>query len=224
MANRVLAAVRKFLNWCVSRGLLELSPCSGISAPAREIARHRVLTDDELAAVLKAARAIGYPFGCIVEFFALTAQRREEVGRMRWDQVDVKRRQWMIPGHVAKNGKPHVVHLSAPARAILGRAPKLALVFSVDGATAFQGYSKAKARLDALSGVTDWRLHDLRRTAVSGMARLGVPPHVADKVLNHATGTISGVAAVYQRHEFMSEREQALELWGSMLPGCCTSR
>src|SRR5829696_6850014 len=92
MANRVLAAVRKFLNWCVSRGLLELSPCSGISASAREIARHRVLTDDELAAVLKAARAIGYPFGCIVEFLALTAQRREEVGRMRWDQVDVKRR------------------------------------------------------------------------------------------------------------------------------------
>jgi integrase len=78
----------------------------------------------------------------------------------------------------------------------------------------FQGYSKAKARLDQLSGVSDWTLHDLRRTVISGMARLGVAPHVADKILNHQSGTISGVAAVYQRHEFLKERKQALDLWG----------
>jgi hypothetical protein len=88
------------------------------------------------------------------------------------------------------------------------------LVLSGDGRRVFQGYSKAKTRLDQLSGVSDWTLHDLRRTVVSGMARLGVAPHVANKILNHQSGTISGVAAVYQRHEFLSEQKQALELWG----------
>src|ERR671938_1883083 len=89
-----------------------------------------------------------------------------------------------------------------------------AMVFSGDGRTVFQGYGKAKAKLDAVSGVSDWTLHDLRRTVVSGMARLGIAPHVADKILNHQSGTISGVAAVYQRHEFLKERREALDLWG----------
>ena len=88
-------------------------------------------------------------------------------------------------------------------------------VFSLSGTKPFQSFSAAKRELDKLSGVSDWRLHDLRRTCVSGMARLGVAPHVADKVLNHQTGTISGVAAVYQRHEFLAERKNALERWGA---------
>jgi integrase len=215
MANRVLAAVRKFFNWCVSRGLLDRSPCEGISAPARENARHRTLRDDELTAVLAAARDMGYPFGFIVWVLVLTGQRRDEVGRMAWDHLDLARQVWVIPAEHAKNRKPHTVQLSAPARDLLKNLPQTGdLVFSVDGATAFQGYSKAKAKLDELSGVTDWTLHDLRRTVVSGMAALGVAPHVADKILNQQGGTISGVAAVYQRHEFMKERKQALELWG----------
>src|SRR5262249_42535842 len=79
----------------------------------------------------------------------------------------------------------------------------------------FQKFSQGKRLLDQLSGVTNWRLHDLRRTCVSGMARLGVAPHVADKILNHQSGTISGVAAVYQRHDFLAERPAALERWGA---------
>ncbi len=89
------------------------------------------------------------------------------------------------------------------------------LVFSVHGSTPFQGFSLAKRGLDDMSGVKNWRLHDLRRTCVSGMARLGIPPHVADKILNHQSGTISGVAAVYQRHDFLDERNDALERWGA---------
>jgi integrase len=88
-------------------------------------------------------------------------------------------------------------------------------IFSTLGGQPFCMFSKAKRQLDQLSGVTGWRLHDLRRTCVSGMARLGVAPHVADKILNHQAGTISGVAAVYQRHDFLSERQQALDLWGA---------
>jgi integrase len=88
-------------------------------------------------------------------------------------------------------------------------------VFSPLGTKPFQNFSKAKRVVDQLSGVTGWRLHDLRRTCVSGMARLGVAPHVADKILNHQAGTISGVAAVYQRHEFLAEQREALERWGA---------
>jgi integrase len=215
MANRVLAAVRKFFNWCIGRGILEVSPCAGIAAPAREQTRHRVLSDEELASILEAARQIGFPFGSIVQVLALTGQRRDEVGRMAWPHLDLRRKIWVIPGEHAKNGKPHLIQLSAPVMALVEAVPPTGeLVFSGDGRRVFQGYSKAKARLDRLSGVSDWTLHDLRRTVVSAMARLGVAPHVADKILNHQSGTITGVAAVYQRHEFLRERKQALDLWG----------
>jgi integrase len=215
MANRVLAAVRKFFNWCIGRGILEISPCSGITAPAREQARHRVLTDEELAPVLEAARQMGFPFGTIVEVLSFTGQRRDEVGRMAWEHLDLRRKVWIIPGGHAKNGKPHLVHLSEPVLGLLETIPRTGeLVFSGDGKRMFQGYSRAKAKLDELSGVGGWTLHDLRRTVVSGMARLGVAPHVTDKILNHQSGAISGVAAVYQRHEFLKERKQALDLWG----------
>jgi integrase len=218
MANRVLAAVRKFFNWCISRGLLEISPCAGVGTPTRERARHRTLTDDELNAVLTAAKEIGHPFGSIVQMLALTAQRRDEVGRLTWDQLDLEQAVWVMPPEHAKNGKPHLVHLSEPVLNLIRSTPRQGdLVFSGDGTTLFQGFSKSKARLDRLSGVSDWTLHDLRRTVVSGMARLGIAPHVADKILNHQSGTISGVAAVYQRHEFLLERRHALNTWGAFV-------
>ena len=163
---------------------------------------------------LSVTRAIGFPFGSIVEFLALTGQRRDEVSRMAWHHIDLDRHLWLIPPEHSKNGKPHTVHLSPQALSILRGVPRTGtLVFSFDGTTQFQGFSKAKRRLDHVSRVSDWTLHDLRRTVVSGMARLGVAPHVADKILNHQSGTISGVAAVYQRHEFMSERKEALHRW-----------
>jgi integrase len=109
-----------------------------------------------------------------------------------------------------------VVHLSRQSLAVLTReGQRDPFVFSTVNGKAFQGFAKAKRALDELSGVTGWRLHDLRRTCVSGMARLGIAPHIADKILNHQSGTISGVAAVYQRHEFLSERQDALNRWGA---------
>jgi integrase len=116
------------------------------------------------------------------------------------------------------------VHLSDPAMAVIRRILKLSeFVFSRSGVKPFQGFSAAKRELDRLSGLEGWRLHDLRRTCVSGMARLGVAPHVADKILNHQAGTISGVAAVYQRHDFLAERRDALDRWGIHVAGL-TSR
>jgi hypothetical protein len=107
------------------------------------------------------------------------------------------------------------VHLSEPARKVIPERSVSEYVFGTSRGKHFQAFAKGKRALDKLCGATGWRLHDLRRTIVSGMARLGVPPHVADKILNHQAGTISGVAAVYQRHDFLAERKEALDRWGA---------
>jgi integrase len=215
-ANKTLKSMKTFLRWCVGRAVLDQSPAEGVPLPAKEVARDRVLDDLELARVILAARKIGGPYGGIVEFLALTGQRREEVAGLTWEELDLEQRIWTIPKSRTKNSKAHVVHLCDQSLAVLKCADQQGpLMFSLLGTKPFQEFSRAKSLLDRISGVTGWRLHDLRRTLVSGMARLGVAPHVADKILNHQSGTISGVAAVYQRHEFLVERRVALDLWGA---------
>jgi integrase len=214
-ANKALKSVKTFLRWCVGRAVLDQSPAEGVPLPSKEVARDRVLDDNELAHIILATRKIGGPYGGIVELLALTGQRREEVARLQWAELDLAQRVWTLPKSRTKNAKAHVVHLSQQSVAVLTRTDQPGpYVFSLLGTKPFQEFSRAKRRLDLLSGVTGWRLHDLRRTCVSGMARLGIAPHIADKILNHQSGTISGVAAVYQRHEFLSERQEALERWG----------
>ncbi len=216
MANRLLAALRKLFNWCVSRGTITASPCEGIAAPHREKSRDRVLSDDELVAIFNTAKQMGGAFGAVIQMLILTAQRRNEVSEMTWSELDLDYSQWTIPSARTKNEKPHFVHLSPQATAGISSLSHVgAFVFTSNGKTPFSGFSKAKKRLDELSSVTDWRLHDIRRTVVSGMAKLGIAPHIADKILNHQSGTISGVAAVYQRHEFLDERKTALDAWGN---------
>jgi integrase len=215
-ANKTLKSIKTFLRWCVGRAVLDQSPAESVPLPAKEVARDRVLDDQELARVILTARQIGGPYGGIVELLALTGQRREEVARLAREELNLTQRVWTIPKSRTKNAKAHVVHLSDQSVDVLNRASQRGpLVFSLLGNKPFQKFSKGKRLLDQLSGVTGWRLHDLRRTCVSGMARLGVAPHVADKILNHQSGTISGVAAVYQRHEFLAERQEALERWGT---------
>jgi integrase len=214
-ANTLLKVIKTFLNWCVGRAVIDASPAEGVPLPGKEVARDRVLTNNELVSVIRAARQIGGAYGGIVEMLVLTGQRREEVAQMVGDEIDFNSRTWTLPGSRTKNGKPHIVHLSEACIKLIKRASRSAsYVFSISGARPFQNFTNAKRVLDELSGVTGWRLHDLRRTCVSGMARLGVPSHVADKILNHQSGTISGVAAVYQRHDFLAERKLALERWG----------
>lgn len=216
MANRVLAAIRKFFNWCYANSIIESSPAEGVAAPSREISRDRLLEDSELKAVVLACREMGYPYGALVELLAITGQRREEVAAMEWNEIDFQKSAWTIPAARSKNGKAHIVHLSALAMRILKDAPVAGqFVFSTTGNTPFQGFSKAKTRLDEKSGVNDWRLHDLRRTFASGMARLGIAPHIADKILNHQAHTLSSTAAVYQKHAFLDERREAIECWSN---------
>jgi integrase len=215
-ANKTLKVIKTFLRWCVGRAVLDRSPAEGVPMPAKVVTRDRVLTDGELAQVILAARQMSGPYGGIVELLALTGQRREEVAAMTWGELDLHRRVWTLPKSRTKNAKEHAVHLSEQSMAVLLRTTvRGPFVFTVLGSKPFREFSRTKRQIDELSGVTGWRLHDLRRTCVSGMARLGIPPHVADKILNHQSGTISGVAAVYQRHDFLDERNGALERWGA---------
>jgi integrase len=219
-ANKALKAIKTFLRWCVGRAVLDQSPAEGVPLPSKEVARDRVLDDSELAQVILAARKIGGPYGGIVELLALTGQRREEVAGLQWEELNLAQRIWTLPKSRTKNEKAHVIHLSEQSMAVLTGADWPApYMFSLLGTKPFQEFSRAKRRLDELSGVTGWRLHDLRRSCVSGMARLGIAPHIADKILNHQAGIISGVAAVYQRHDFLAERRTVVEKWGAHIGG-----
>ena len=171
MANRLLAVLRKLFNWCVSRDIVTASPCDGVPAPHREKARDRVLSDDELTAIFNAARQMGGAFGAIIHILILTAQRRNEVSEMTWSELDLDTSLWTIPSSRTKNEKPHFVHLSSQAKAVFNSITGVGeFVFTSNGTTPFSGFSKAKKRLDELSGVLDWRLHDIRRTVTSGIA------------------------------------------------------
>ncbi len=216
-ARLALAYGRAMYNWAVGRRMLAANPFAGIPSPARAVERDRVLSDDELGAVWRAAGLLGWPFGPFVQLLALTLQRRDEVAGMRWSELSSDLTLWTIPAERAKNRRAHLVHLAPAARAILRELPRHAasdLVFTTTGRAPISGYSRAKALLDQVDAMPlPWRLHDFRRTGVTGLAALGFPPHVCDRLLNHVKGSIQGVAAVYQRNEFLPERRRALEAW-----------
>jgi integrase len=214
-ANRLLAVLRKLFNWAVVKEHLETSQVSGLPPPISEQSRDRHLDDGELARVISAANSKPYPFGPFYQLLIYTAQRLNEVSGMRWGEI--KGDQWTIPAERSKNRRAHIVHLSPPALVVLSKiskSDKTDLVFTTTDTTPISGFSKAKAELDQLSSVKDWRFHDIRRTVTTGLANLGHPPHICDKILNHSTGAISGVAAVYQRYEYLEERKKALDDWG----------
>ena len=215
-ANRTLATVRKLFAWAVERDIVASNPAEHVKAPGHEATRDRVLSDDELAALWGAFAAMGSRAGAVMQLLALTAQRRGEVAAMRWDALDLEAGAWTVAQ--TKNGKPHVVPLSAPALAIIEAQPRIAdspFVFPcrTDKNKPMNGWGRPKDQAARLAGVEEWRLHDLRRTAASGMARLGVAPHVIEAVLNHTSGTWAGVAGVYQRYRFDTEKRHALEAW-----------
>lgn len=236
MANRVLAALRKMFNWSIARGLLEASPCEKVKPPAAEKSRDRVLSDDELRALWLASDALGWPFGRLFQMLALTGQRREEVGAMKWREVSGD--MWTLPRDRVKTDKAHEVPLSPAAVALLDGLPRVegaGYVFTTTGAKPVSGFSKAKDMLDekmlailkkqAEEAGADpqeielqpWRLHDIRRTVASGMARLGISLAVIEKILNHTSGSFGGIVGVYQRHEFADEKRRALEAWANFI-------
>ena len=161
MANRVLAAVRKFFNWAYSKALIEESPCAGISAPSKERQRDRLLSDDELVRVVSAARISVIHMARSLNSWSSPVNAVKKSVPQAGTNLISSIRTWTIPASRSKNGKAHIVHLSDAALRVLERCPKSgSLVFSLNGHTPFQGFSKAKTRLDHKSGVSGWRLHD----------------------------------------------------------------
>ncbi|WP_431300633.1 tyrosine-type recombinase/integrase [Tabrizicola sp. BL-A-41-H6] len=219
-ANHALSALKKLMNWALDRGMIEVNPIAGLKPPTKPRARDRVLTDGELARLMDAAKREGYPFGTIAQVLLLTAQRRGEVSGMKWSSIDFETGVWTIPRENAKNGLAHDVPLSVSVLDLLRSVPRFVgsdYVFTTTGKTPVSGYGRAKDRLDDAVGTEGWWYHDLRRTAASGMARIGVSPHVIEKVLNHKSGIISGVAAIYNRYSYSLEKKSALEQWGEYI-------
>jgi integrase len=209
-ANRVHGIVRKFFNWCVEQDLIANSPAAGVRAPNKETPRDRVLTDDELREVWRAVET----HAAIVRLLILTGQRRGEVAGMMWSELDLEAGLWVLPRERTKNARRHEVPLSRQAVAILRAVPQISdSVFNLK--PPFNTLQGAKDRI----GVESWTLHDLRRTAASGMARLGVSLAVIEKVLNHVSGSFAGIVGVYQRHEFADEKREALQLWADHVEG-----
>jgi integrase len=158
----------------------------------------------------------------------LIGQRRSEIAEMRWSEIDFGAKLWSLPKERSKNGQAHSVPLSAQAIEILQGLPRvsgnLGYVFTTNGHTPVSGFAKAKQRLDAKlpQGMLDWTLHDLRRTFASGAARLGIAVHIVEAVLNHKSGTIKGVAAVYNRYSYDMEKRVCLEAWSRFVEALVT--
>lgn len=223
VARYLFSVLRPFFAWCVEQDLIKASPMEALKPPALLQARDRILSDDEIVLFWNGCERLGFPFGYAFKLLLLTGQRREEVSAMRWDELDLDRREWSIPSERTKNGKEHLVHLSEHAAAILSTIPKQdsEFVFTTTLNSSVSGYSKAKKRLDELMQaemprkLKPWRLHDLRRTAASGMARLNFPPHIVERVINHVSGAQGGLVRVYQRYDYIEERKNAVYAWNS---------
>jgi integrase len=213
-ARQVHAVIRKLFNWCLDRGVIGASPCVRIPSPGEAVARDRVLSDYELAAVWRAIGTFKDPHAGLFKLLILLGQRRTETAIMRWADVDLERRLWTLPAETVKTGNVHVVPLPEAATEIINAQTRLgAYVFTFTGTDPITGFSVPKKLVDERSGVTGWTWHDLRRCLASGLARLGVGVHIIEMILNHKVGGISTVGRVYQRHQFLDERRTALEAW-----------
>jgi len=219
-ANRSRAALSALFAWAIGEGLADANPVIGTNKATEEVSRDRVLAPEELSLVWRLAGDGDY--GAILRLLVLTGQRREEVGGMLWSEIHLKDAMWRIGAERTKNGLPHEVPLSAPAVTILSALNRREGRDRVFGARdgAFQGWSNAKTALDARMSATlghpreAWRLHDIRRTVATRLADLGVLPHVVEAVLNHISGHKAGVAGIYNRASYATEKDAALTRWG----------
>lgn len=224
--NRTLTVLKIFFGWAVDRDIIEADPTNRVRKPSKETQRERILTAPEIGAFWHGCDAIGEPFGEVLQLLLLTAQRKSEIAHLEWDEFESAKQRIAIAGAKYKTGRPHAVPLSDAAFAILkgrSRIEGCRFVFSTNGNVPVAAFSKAKVRLDAAmlaylrqgdpeATLPGWRIHDLRRTARSGLSQLGIRPDIGERVLGHVIG---GVAGVYDRHTYEPEMRHALDLWAA---------
>jgi integrase len=214
--NRLLTHLKTFFKWCVTEEVITASPISVFPPLAKEVERDHVLNDDEIRAIWLACNELG-TFGQCVQFMLLTGQRRNEVGRMTWNEIDHAERLWVLPAARTKANRKHAVPLSDLAMSVLNECPELnQYVFPSSRGVAgpISGWTHGKAALDKKSGVVGWRLHDLRRTCATNLEQGRVDFTVIQKILNHS---VHGVTARYARYEYAVEKRAALDRWAARL-------
>jgi integrase len=235
--KEIHSLLRKLFNWATDRLDIDVSPLAGMKAPKAVPSRRRVLSDEEIVALWRATENSGWPWGPFVRMLILTMQRRQEVAEMDWSEIDLNARRWTLPADRAKNDQEHVIPLTSLALAdlqLLGPKRK-GLVFTTTGTTPVSGFFKGRAALHNdmiayLKGkqieeggdpdqveVSNWRLHDIRRTGATHLQSLRVPVEVTEIVLNHISGTRAGVAGIYNRYKYDDEKRTALDAWDAKL-------
>lgn len=213
-AGKTRGALIQVLAWAMQAGLAETNPAIVTPSPAASRPRDRVLDDEELAAVWHASGDDDY--GRIVRLLMLCGSRRAEIGGLCWSELDSDAAVWTLPPARSKNGRPHMLPIMPMMRAILDQVPRRATrdqLFGVRGAAGYADWTIGKRGIDARSGVKDWTIHDLRRTAATRMADLGIGPHIIEEILNHQSGHRRGVAGTYNRSRYEREVRSGLGVW-----------
>jgi len=214
--NRLRSSLSAFWAWCISEGLAETSPVNGTMKAELGPSRDRVLTQEELRKLWHALS--DNRFSEIVRLLLLTACRRNEIGNLTWDEIDLPRKLIVLPPARTKNGRGLELPLSTQALAIITRTPRRnSTPFLFSDAKGFKGWDQDKMRLDQRLGIAPWRLHDARRSAATYMAEIGVLPHIVEAVLNHQSGHKASVAGIYNRAKYTDEMRSALQRWADHL-------
>ena len=225
----MVRALSKMFAWLVEHRRVSSNPCEGAYCPPAPAARERVLTASEIRWLWSACDTVGEPFGRLVKLLLLTGARLNEVARMTRGELSADDATWALAGTRTKNKRPHVVPLAPLVRKLLTGTPQIVgqsgYVFTTTGEAPVSGFSKAKRQIDAAMlaaakkepggqvSIPSWRLHDLRRTCATGMAELGIAPHIVEAALNHISGARAGVAGTYNRAAYAEEKRTAFERW-----------
>jgi len=223
--NHAYVVAQIFFGFAVRQRWIDQNPCDGMTLPNRTAPRERVLSDNEIRAVWERADAFGYPFGTIVKLCLLTGQRRSEIGRLRWDYLDPDSGCITLPASETKNNRQHTFPLGSVALGIIDTLDRSApYLFPARRdfrhgmpAETYGAWAWDKRAFDQLCPIPHWTLHDLRRTFSTNLAALNAPPHVLERLLNHSSGTISGVAAIYNRFQYIDEMRTAVSAWDTKL-------
>ena len=224
-ANHLFGALRTFFNWCERRDLIQASPLRKLQKPHREHSRERTLSDAELRTIWRAAPDTDY--GKVIKLLILTGQRRGEIAALRREWIATDR--IIFPKDITKNGTEHMIPLTTSQRQLIGERPAGYVFPARTGPGPINGWGKHKGAFDKICAVTDWTLHDLRRTFATIHARIGTPPYVTEALLNHRTGVRTPIQRIYDRHDYFSQMQAAMRLYEKELqrivsPGLSATR
>jgi integrase len=212
-ANRTRSYLSGFFKWCCSQPPIPITinPVRLVDKPHVERSRDRVLTGKEVQVVLTAAQEIGGPFGTLFEVLVRTGLRKGEIANLTWDRLDLEEETLTLGADDTKNAQPITIPLTPAVLDLFRRVERTGpYVLTTNGEAPISGFSRAEKRLKTMTGISDMRVHDLRRTFASTLGKLKVEPHIIEACLNHTGGKITGIARVYNRYQYFDERRAAL--------------